>query len=83
MFILRRIDKTGEHNYNLGEYYTYTHKEVNPEEFKELSKMRKSHSSEIYGYVVSERHRIVVELYKGDEAFIMTPNGKTFANLSY
>ena len=95
MLVLRRISGDGvEMNQVVGKGYTYIHREVNPDQFRETFKLyfKKDHVADLdptadkettncYAFVVEGS--FIQALYKNQKAFMMTESGKTFANLSY
>ncbi len=85
MFILRKISGQGvQMNFALGKSYTLITKERNPKEFEKLAFPKgKSSCIEtcIYGFV-SEEHGKLHQLSDKQKSYIMTGDGKTFANVS-
>lgn len=74
----------------VGESYNYVNKEINPEEFSRVFKswhgdldIPEENSPETYGYIVYECGSKIMPLYKGDYNYIMTSDGKTFANITF
>lgn len=84
MFILRRLDaKYGEFNTNLGDYYTLIQKEKNNEQFKETVKLWDDDVVEkLNGVIVYEDGESIMPIYDGVHYYVMTSDGKTFANIS-
>jgi hypothetical protein len=97
MYTLRSITKTGlQRNESLGLNYTLIHRFYNYEEFQRNFKFLfdKDHvadddlksdgdTKDTYAFVVSENGGQIFPLYKSNDYYIMTDNGKTFDNLSY
>lgn len=84
MFYLRLIyqDNT-EGNISLGESYTYTSKDTSPEEFERISNSLDmgANIEGAYAFISSPKNQL--PLYRKNKgAFIMTENGKTYANVS-
>lgn len=86
MFVLRRITANGhECNDCLNDSYHLILKESSPTEFEETEKIwaESSHLAEIYGFVVYNKGRDIIPLYFPSSYFIMTGDGKTFANITW
>jgi hypothetical protein len=95
MFTLRRISEEGvQMNRIIGDSYTYIDREINPEEFNEsfknyfernhvadLDETSDNDTKRVYAFVCNSSY--VQPLYKNQTNYIMTENGKTFANVSY
>jgi hypothetical protein len=94
MFILRTIypDSTSA-NTVIGEHYHYVGREENYEEFKETFKRTfltdhvadcdpksDNYSKNCYAFVITPNS--VLPLYKKQHNYMMTSDGKTFANLT-
>lgn len=84
MFVLRSITKNQiEINTHLDVYYTLTLREKSPEEFKDITKLWAEEELEnVYGLVCVNDIDLIMPLYKGLNYYIMTDDGKTFANIS-
>lgn len=84
MFILRRIDSTGvEVNTMLDVYYTLILKDDHRDVFDEATKLwEKETIDRVYGIVCVEDEDLIMPLYLGSFYYIMTDEGKTFANIS-
>ena len=84
MFILRRITvKKVEINTDLGIEYVLVLKEKNKEEFSERTKLwLKEDLNDLYGLVCFEDSEAIMPLYSDSSYYIMTNDGKTFANIS-
>jgi len=85
MFILRRIDSEfGEINTNLGDYYALISKEKNPEKFNETVKLwEKDVIEEINAVVVfDDDNGLIIPIYNESQYYVMTSDGRTFANIS-
>ena len=90
-------DATGvEFNVILGNQYSFIHRNYNYKSFCESYKFvfGREHvadtdseadkfSKTCYGFIVDDRGCIKHPLYKDQEYYIMTGNGKTFDNVSY
>lgn len=95
MFTLRKITGTErvEMNIFLGESYTLIDRERNKAEFERTYKVfwgdiadDPTVKEELYGFVVHERNGRcgeIIPLYHKHENYIMTCEGKTFANITY
>lgn len=85
MFILRRITSNGlEANTCLGTEYVLVLREANKEEFEERTKLWKDSDleEEMYGLVCYEDGESIMPLYKKSVYYIMSSDGRTFANIS-
>ena len=84
MFILRRLDcGFGEVNTMLDEYYILVSKEKNNAEFKETTKLwGEDDLKDIYAVIVYHDGESIMPLYNNSQYYIMTSDGKTFANIS-
>jgi len=92
MFVLRSIDKSHrESNISLGEEYHLVLLEESPKEFKKSyleyhSIQEKNFASfldDVYGYVVYNDGKDIIELVKTKWYYIMLGDGNTFANLTF
>ena len=95
MFTLRRISGDGiEMNQIIGDGYTYIDREINYEEFRvnfettfgkkhvaDMDETSDDDTKKCYAFVCNSSY--VQPLYKNQSNYIMTENGKTFANVSY
>jgi len=83
MFILRKISGDGiQMNFDLGKSYTLLTEEQNPKDFKSLKdKTVYSNDDCIYGFVCEEGGK-EHQLSSSQKSYIMTSDGKTFANVS-
>jgi len=95
MFTLRRMTATGvEMNQIIGDEYTLIHKERNKWEFDDFFKHHfgkppvddldakaDADTKECYAFVINGS--FVQPLYKVQDAYIMTSDGKTFSNVSF
>lgn len=86
MFTLRKINGKGmEMNFFLGDEYNIIYKERHPEEFEAFVKtvgLDPDTARQCYGYVThadGSKHQC---LYKKQQNYIMTTDGKTFANVT-
>jgi hypothetical protein len=71
-------------NQTVGEKYTLINKELNPLDFTSLSNTfftEGSDEEECYAFVTNGA--FTQPLFKKQKAFIMTGDGKTFANISF
>jgi len=95
MFILRQIAENGtETNSPIGDEYTLIQEITSPEEFEEIfnrvlgrpTNMEKSDdprgADKIYGFLEIGYSENTIPLYYTDVNYIMTEEGKTFANVS-
>lgn len=93
MYTLRRISSDDvEMNKNLGDSYTVIDKEKNPDDFvlnlieyfsvKRDTKDFDFYVDRVYKFIVGQYGIYIQPLYKGQQAYIMTSDGKTFDNLS-
>ena len=84
MFILRRLDcGFGEVNTMLDEYYILVSKEKNNAEFNETTKLwTEDDLKNIYAVIVYNDGASIMPLYNNSNYYIMTSDGKTFANIS-
>lgn len=93
MYTLRRITQEGvEHNSFLGKTYTVVDSRKSLETFKETGERFWEHypkgepisdeDQETHAFVTSNEGEMI-PLYKNQQNFIMTSEGKTFANLSF
>ena len=85
MFILRKINvsKGIETNINLGNRYDLITKEHNPEEFEKTSKeLYDGVEPIVYGFIIYNDGTNVEDLCCHYYNYLMTGDGKTFANLS-
>lgn len=94
MYTLRIISEKGiQTNHSLGENYIIICRERNPKEFetellKRFSLKRgtenfKSYKERIHMFVIGSDGKYIKHLYTNQQAYIMTPNGSTFDNLSF
>lgn len=95
MFVLRRISgERIEMNKVIGDGYTVIDRESNYEEFKRvfehyfekrcfanLDPEGDSDTKNCYAFVTNDS--IIQPLYKNQQNYIMSENGKTFSNLTY
>ena len=84
MFTLRKITTDGfEMNFVIGKNYGIEYREKNQEEFnKRCSDYIDAHGEEVYGMICDENSEFHC-LFKKQQNYIMTENGKTYANVSY
>lgn len=84
MFILREITKSKvEVNTCLDIEYVLVLKDKSKEEFAERTKLwTEADLQDVYGLVCFERGESIMPLYKGASYYVMTSDGKTFANIS-
>lgn len=84
MFILRRLDcGFCEVNTMLDEYYILVSKEKNNSEFNETTKLwTEDDLKNIYAVIVYNDGASIMPLYNNSNYYIMTSDGKTFANIS-
>lgn len=84
MFILRRISsKDLQANTCLGLEYVLVLKEENNEEFKERTKLwDEDDLKDVYGIIAFEDGSLIMPLYLKSSYYVMTSDGKTFANVS-
>lgn len=84
MFILRRVDSEGiELNTCLGDQYVLVLKESNESEFEDRTKLwTKDDKKDLYGVVCYEGGELLMPLYLKSSYYVMTSDGKTFANVS-
>lgn len=84
MFILRRISsKDLQANTCLGLGYVLVLKEENNEEFKERTKLwDEDDLKDVYGIIAFEDGSLIMPLYLKSSYYVMTSDGKTFANVS-
>ena len=84
MFILRRISsKDLQANTCLGLEYVLVLKEENNEEFKERTKLwDQDDLKDVYGIIAFEDGSLIMALYLKSSYYVMTSDGKTFANVS-
>lgn len=84
MFVLRKIEKTGNVNVFLGERYKVIQRKTNYREFNRFQKMYEK-DLEIFAYVVNtendDEDRIVEPLFKGNNYYIVWENGNTFERI--
>jgi len=85
MFILRRITQEKlEINTCLDIEYVLILKEKNQEEFNErLKAWDEEDKKSCYGLVCFNDTNFIMPLYEDSSYYIMTSDGKTFANISY
>lgn len=95
MYTLRRINGDGvEMNTSLGNGYTYVNRFESYEAFckdfqsyfdkkhvADLDEASDDDTKRVYGFVGCDK--FIQPLYMNQKAFIVSENGKTFANLSY
>ena len=84
MFVLRKISSDGvQLNFSLGESYTLVTEETNPKEFERssLAFWKEAKPENTYGFVSDQQGRLF-PLFKNQWNYIMTSNGKTFANVT-
>lgn len=84
MFILRRISSNNlQANTCLGLEYVLVLKEENNEEFKERTKLwDEDDLKDVYGIIAFEDGSLIMPLYLKSAYYVMTSDGKTFANVS-
>lgn len=85
MYTLRRISGNGvEMNFALGDSYTVVSKQSAPEEFeKNMNDFVDAYpGGEIYAFVWTVNGTDVYPLFKGQQAYVMTPGGCTLSNLT-
>ena len=84
MFILRRItNQKLEINTSLGIEYVFVSKEKNEDEFNFRVKLWGSADLiDVYGLICFEDSESIIPLYVDSSYYIMTSDGKTFANIS-
>lgn len=90
MFALRTIFKDGtQSNTDLGKHYLFVGKFESQEqfditfyEFYEVEDIDKELYNSVYAFVIGEGGRLVIPLYDDSHNYIMSDNGRTFANLS-
>jgi len=85
MFTLRKI--TGENvqmNISLGKSYDYIGKQESPEAFERTLDFvcKRLNEEIIYAFVSDENGRETYPLYKTHKNYILTENGKTFADVN-
>ncbi|MDV3822940.1 hypothetical protein CMU07_09255 [Elizabethkingia anophelis] len=95
MFVLRRISgERIEMNKVIGDGYTVIDRESNAEDFKkafehyfekrqiaDLDSESDSDTKNCYAFVTNDS--FIQPLYKNQQNYIMSENGKTFSNLTY
>lgn len=93
MYTLRRITQEGvEHNSFLGKTYTVVDSRKSLETFKETGErfwerypkhgIVSDEDQETHAFVTTDEGEII-PLYKNQQNFIMTSDGRTFSNLSF
>jgi hypothetical protein len=84
MFVLRKIEKTGNVNVFLGERYKVIHRKTNFREFNRFQKMFEKDLN-IFAYVVNtedENDNMIIEpLFKESKYYIVWENGNTFERI--
>lgn len=84
MFVLRKIEKTGNVNVFLGELYKVIHRKTHYREFNRFQKMYEK-DLDIFAYVVNtendEDDRIIEPLFRGNNYYIVWENGNTFERI--
>ena len=97
MFVLRKFNGKGlESNQSLGDSYHIVYRETQYEEFCRSFKAwcGKDHVADgdteatditkrCYALIIHMEGRKIIPLYKTQENYIMTENGRTFANVTY
>lgn len=86
MFILRRISATGiESNTIIGDNYELINAFFNEKKFIETMEIEKFEFAEeiIFSFLVFKGGSEIMPLYKKSSYYIMSENGKTFANLTF
>lgn len=87
MFILRRINSAKlESNTCLDTEYVLTLQNINPKEFQEtmdLLEFDGDDAKEVYGFITYDDGEHIMPLYKKSSYYVMTSDGKTFANVSF
>lgn len=88
MFVLRRItSENNEINISLGDSYNISLEERNPDEYNEILKIHfmghVDSDAHIYGFIVHGNGSQIIPLYKKSTYFVMTGDGKTFANITF
>lgn len=84
MFVLRKIEKTGNVNVFLGERYKVIHRKPN---YREFNRIQKSYEKDlnIFAYVVNtedENEDMIIEpLFKDYKYYIVWENGNTFERI--
>jgi hypothetical protein len=84
MFILRRVlNGKLEINTCLGIEYVLVLRKQNKEEFEERTKLWcEDDLKGVYGLICFDESELIMPLYEDSSYYIMTSNGKTFANVS-
>jgi len=88
MFILRKVANGHESNTIVGDSYNFVSKETNPEEFTLAFKSWHGaisiaeEDSETYAFLIYECGQKSMPLFKNQYNYIMTSDGKTFANIT-
>lgn len=85
MFVLRKIEKTGNVNVFLGERYKVIHRKTNYREFNRFQKMYEKDLN-IFAYVINtedeEKDSIIIEpLFRDSKYYIVWENGNTFERI--
>lgn len=84
MFVLRKIEKTGNVNVFLGDRYKVIHRKTNFREFNKFQKMYEKDLN-IYAYVVNtedeDEEMIIEPLFKDATYYIVWENGNTFERI--
>ena len=85
MFILRRItSENRERNDVIGNHYQFVRKLENKDEFLEFQDLLGWEEDDlVYAFVVYNQGQDILPLYKPSVYFMMTSDGKTFANLTF
>ena len=89
MFILRNISNGLESNTILGDSYNLVEKERSPEEFFkafdnwEGAIVPRNNESSTYAFILYQEGSKMYPLYKNQDNYIMTSDGKTFKNLTF
>lgn len=89
MFILRKVEDGHQSNTIVGDSYNFVSKEANPEEFTLAFKSWHGaisvpeEDSETYAFLIYEGGQKIMPLFKKQYNYIMTSDGKTFANITF
>jgi hypothetical protein len=96
MYTLRKVIDNIQSNQALGNEYHFIDRESNYDEFSrtylihydkghvaDLDKTADNFSTNCYAFIVNNGFSNIIPLYKEQQNYIMTENGKTFSNLTY
>ena len=89
MFILRKVQDGHQSNTIVGDSYNFVSKESNHEEFTRAFEswhgalIPIEENSDTYAFLIYECGQKIMPLFRNDYNYIMTSDGKTFANITF